>query len=106
MSRLLLVGLPVLPLATGRGVRLASVGAAATEARKAASPRQVAETRRTQEHDVIVARLNRHRLFPRQSRAIGARQFGALGVFVDIGGKDRVRRDAKLRQKFLSARAA
>lgn len=39
VSRLLLVGLPILPLASGRGVRLAPVGAAATPAERAAAHR-------------------------------------------------------------------
>lgn len=39
VSRLLLVGLPVLPLASGRGVRLAPVGAAISPAERAANHR-------------------------------------------------------------------
>ena len=50
--------------------------------------------------------LLRRRLFAGQARAIGPGQFARAGVFVDVGWQDRVRRDAKLRQKLFPARAA
>jgi hypothetical protein len=58
------------------------------------------------QHDIFGSRLNRHDLFARQTHAIGARQLATLGVFVNIGGKDSIRNNPQLRQKFLPARAA
>ena len=56
--------------------------------------------------DIIGIGRDRRGLFPCEARAIGARQFALHRVFVDVGGEDGVGGDAKLRQKFLPARAA
>jgi hypothetical protein len=57
-------------------------------------------------HDVIRTGHHRRRLLARQTRGIGPGQFALPGVLVDIGRQDRIRHDAKLRQKLFPARAA